>query len=130
MIDAALLRKLEAAATPGEWFGGLTTIHSDIPGAPDYLSLAECKNRGDAAFIIAARNALPGLLNELEGLRHKERVTASENATLRNLGMKGVIEENSALRARVAELTEDCRALEGMSTDSRIYFAMKGKPSP
>lgn len=73
-IDIAKLRELEKSATPGPWQVGeenesraeifarrvIATVHRDRFGAP---------RPDDASLIVAARNALPALLDELEAAR-------------------------------------------------------------
>ena len=63
------LRRLLAAATPGPW-----TQHKDYVCAPeatehDWNVAHFPYNREDAEFVVAAVNALPGLLDELDALQ-------------------------------------------------------------
>lgn len=91
MIDIQKLRELEQAATPGPWTAqviGSTETQSDYAiiqeGSVD--DLFEMRLGGpigynrthDKAVFVAARNALPELLDEVEKLR--ERVKALEDA--------------------------------------------------
>lgn len=84
MIDLDKLEKLEKAATAGEWSAKNWRICALNPFAY-ILDIATNKaarnkqNADNAAFIAAARNALPALIAELRTLRE-------ENAELkRNL---------------------------------------------
>ena len=76
--EIASLRALCAAATPGPWndrrhadggdvFG--CCAHVDTPSTQGGRSLLEGLTRADAAFIAAARTALPAALDEIERLR-------------------------------------------------------------
>ena len=71
MIDIAKLRELEAKATRGEWLADEYYVHG--PGRSTIAMAFDDDTAGfdcdDAAFIAAARNALPALLDEIERLR-------------------------------------------------------------
>lgn len=76
--EAKELARLEAAATPGPWTpdedDDLMVPPSDPSDTRPMVSIVGCRAGGeqgsaDAAFIAAARNALPRLLAEREALR-------------------------------------------------------------
>lgn len=84
--DIKHLRKLLAAATPGAWrvFGKETGVvgryESDAVGSVEVGKVGDYRDKellpynrerwdADAALIVEARNALPGLLDEVERLR-------------------------------------------------------------
>lgn len=72
-IDRDHLRALDAAATPGPW----ETDDRDRnirPAGPE-LPLAYDVRANDAALIVAARNALPALLDEIDRLEARLAVT-------------------------------------------------------
>lgn len=77
--DIAALRALSEAATAGPWHHG-ENLWACVTSKPDghgrVLATASCSRgenaRADAALIAAARNALPGLLDEVERLRRIE----------------------------------------------------------
>jgi hypothetical protein len=89
MVDIAKLRELLAAATPRPWrdtwdqvadgrvedqFAIVTDAASDplggcVVGLIEYDGENVAVRKGDAALIVAAVNALPSLLDELERLQ-------------------------------------------------------------
>ena len=79
-IDTAALRELCENATKGAWYAW----KSCNPGCDDVfttsrgLYIAINVDKPDAAFIAAARTALPGALDEIDRLR-------KENATLKGV---------------------------------------------
>ena len=83
--EIASLRAVCAAATPGPWndrrhadggdvFG--CCAHVDTPSTQGRRSLLEGLTRADAAFIAAARTALPAALDEIERLRDAWRTVS------------------------------------------------------
>lgn len=73
-LDITALRRLIAAASPGPWEtgdDGLVWTTEPIPGDP----VSGSTEVEDARLIAAARNALPGLLDEVERLRRDLRIT-------------------------------------------------------
>ena len=106
------LRRLEGAATPGRWVSRKIEDAKDdwwsidAPGDPPSLALVGPE---DAAFIAAARNAMPLLLEVVEaareivddGIEHEE--TACQCA------------DHRRLRAALASLTDPTPATEERS---------------
>lgn len=99
-IDIAKLRELLAAATPAPWqaddearggynaHGNWTSWgrdlrdengHPPLGGAPE---MGMCRHGSDAALIAAMRNELPGLLDELEFRRDRERAALADLAAI------------------------------------------------
>jgi hypothetical protein len=76
-VDVAKLRRMLERATPGEWkyrdnlWQGTWAI--DGLAGFDGNGSVLLDSLHDAALIVAARNALPGLLDELEALRARIR---------------------------------------------------------
>ncbi len=101
MTDTTELRKLEQAATKGPWVSDtdLELKAEGIIEGPGGGAVAmafpfanvntvarhggRSFNFADADFIVAARNALPGLLDELDRLREDRDRLAADNARLR-----------------------------------------------
>ncbi len=89
MISIKKLHRVETEATPGEWEAICEITGGDDSGKAERVRhavacrlpnglpkvIADVRNAEDAEIIIAARNALPKLLDELERLR-------AENAAL------------------------------------------------
>lgn len=127
-LDAKIeeLRRLHEAATPGEW--------SDDPeGAPPWFillgdprdvnakTIGRIEDGDDAAFVLAAHNALPALLAELaargrklaavERLRDYIRDACVENRETCSLGSTRVI--------AVLNTLDDLLAAEGGGEDAK-----------
>ena len=75
MSDYDALRKLEQAATPGPWKSSPGVVWAvemyGSPEDPEWQQVKVADTGEDAAFIAAARNALPRLLDELAEMRAK-----------------------------------------------------------
>jgi hypothetical protein len=68
--DLAKLRALCAAASPAPWRNGADPSHFDAPEVTDDKTFSYyITTDADAAFVAAARSALPQLLDEVERLR-------------------------------------------------------------
>jgi hypothetical protein len=83
------LRELEKAATPGPWHASRPTaatvdvFYQDGTGEViAHIGYSAGKLRANAAFIAAARAAIPRLLDENEGLAHARDVLLRERAAL------------------------------------------------
>lgn len=85
--EIAELRRLASEATPGPWRAILpdeedasVVLDDDGPGVAEIARMgqagAEFYDHKNASLIVAARNALPRLLNEIERLRERERYFA------------------------------------------------------
>lgn len=73
-LDLDALLALREQATQGEWatapgFGGREDVIAVAHGGVDCFTVAEALEPADAALIVAAVNALPGLCAEVERLR-------------------------------------------------------------
>ena len=82
MIDITRLRELEKKATPRDWqslYDDIFTVDEiDVDGEGDrYIQIPY--DERDADFIAETRNALPGLLDEIETLRAIVKELAESN---------------------------------------------------
>jgi len=91
MIDLTALRKACDLATPGKWFArnrflSLVANNSGMGATLPTNHIGVMAEREDAAFIAAARSAVPALLDrvaELEaGLREAIRIATDLNANM------------------------------------------------
>ncbi len=89
-LDIAELERLAAAAAPGPWFYSETqdeypVVYVEASNAATVLFESDWGTRADAAFIAAARTAVPALVarvRELErALAERERQLAAALAT-------------------------------------------------
>jgi hypothetical protein len=71
MTDTARLRELLAKATPGPWVD--TGDENDTVAAADGLPVCYYVGVQNAALIVEAVNALPGLLDDLGAAREQAR---------------------------------------------------------
>jgi hypothetical protein len=69
-IDTAALRELCERATPGPWEYGIDPCHFDSPEVRNNRWAIYVPTDEDAAFIAAARTALPELLDRVEKLEN------------------------------------------------------------
>lgn len=100
---------LAAAATPGPWepcgasdgrcVCGLVWANPHVPLQGD--DLEPNPTADDAAFICAARTAVPALVSEVETLRDMLRVSEEQNEALGDANVLSV--ENDRLRAALRE---------------------------
>ena len=86
-IDRAELRRLQQAATPGPW---QHRGHWVFPAPGDesgFVAMCGDDARGhdDAAYIVAACNAVPTLLDQLEEAE-RERIATALGTTVEELG--------------------------------------------
>ncbi len=80
VVDIEALRALEKVATPGPWFNGpnLWACITTKPGGLGSTIAMLPRPDLNATIIVAIRNALPELLDELESEReHADRLVAS-----------------------------------------------------
>lgn len=111
MIDTKELRALEAKATPGPWYGrpSFLTDTFQIHGERQVVVAGVSRGR-DAEFIIASRNAIPALLDELDRLREEGEklvgVLRAAREYSEKLGRVSPIRMSRALRA-CAGIEED-----------------------
>lgn len=122
-IDIARLRELEAAATQGPWEAmGRGIDQKPSPCAEVVSTEVRCMsycyggeaegitNEADVALIVAARNALPEILDALERLAEVERIMGQE--WLENRGLppylgSGDTARISAIRKVVQPYSDD-----------------------
>jgi hypothetical protein len=108
MTDTNELRKLLAAATPLPWYGkwNISTAHGDLIASTD-VSLASDPEESDANgdLIVAAVNALPALLDELDAVRAdlREAISLLGQAWSEGAGDATWIRETQALLAKHKE---------------------------
>lgn len=136
-IERAELRELLGKATPGEWdywhrdmmFSQYNSIGFGNFDALIYgdkqRNVGPTMRRSDAALIVATRNALPALLNELDSkeqeiadlkavnstLREKLRILRPVELTGDSAQSFALAAENSRLEQEIARLTARCAAL-------------------
>lgn len=123
--EIAELRRLEQSAAGAPWGVGAADFwrreirYSDGP-------VAWCGHGDDdvakatAAFICAARNALPRLLDEVERLRDELRTTLSELADAREL-IHALEDECGASDTRIQELETQLEQAEDAAHYASIY---------
>ena len=118
----SFLRDLERAATPAPWATHLvddttviandgTTIAETFPEGgldadKDFFSPVE-RHEADACFIAAMRNAMPGLIDELDRIERDLAAARAENDKLRE-ALECIAEEHDA--GRHDGLPEPCPA--------------------
>lgn len=73
-VDVSNLRKLYAESTPGEWEEDAKPPAGRVEILSDHhdgwiKSIVPLRRRENIAFVIAAHNQMPGLLDELEHMR-------------------------------------------------------------
>ena len=125
MIDTAELRRLLAEATPGEWRaverGNSVPSHVVVTtaydGAPSVNVCSGISPRtGNAALIVAAVNALPALLDEVE------RLTAANAALLaRAEAAEAKLEQARAAIETAQAVSIDL--LDFIDEHASVYFA-------
>lgn len=127
------LRALEAAATPGPWEADVDGVwvgaapEDPLDGAPS-IDISTLRHEDDAAFIAAARNAVPDLLVEVDRLR-AALVEAQQEAESGKKVIGGLITERDAAeegrkaahrraterRSRIKELEGDLKRAREIS---------------
>ena len=131
--DRETLKALLAKATPGEWTWDEQTrcVHADEhDGRIMFDRSIDCdeEDRADAAFIAAARNALPSLLADLDAKDAELERLTRENAALSKNHNKhcsicvdaqcwGTRTPPDAKDARIATLEQVLRAVEWSGSD-------------
>lgn len=96
------LRELEAKATPGEWYANRRPcMDGYIDTSNSNGGIIECvrgsHSKVDAELIAETRNALPVLLDALEGL---------QSANIKEWNAFPTVQENLRLKAQLAEAKE------------------------
>jgi hypothetical protein len=100
----AVWAALAAVATPGEWTATSSTVHRDAIPADSFVGhVAICgfgeQADADAAFIAAARTAVPALLADVDALTQERDALAAELERVRG--------GRRVSRAGAARLEED-----------------------
>ena len=73
--DTTKLREMRGAAMSGEWYVKEASLDGYYYIANDKAGVAFLiDNKRYATYIVALHNALPDLLNELDGLRKEKRI--------------------------------------------------------
>lgn len=117
MTDLEPLKAALAAATPGPWVNGSHNEHG-VVRSPEHGLIAQCgpygKQDADARLIVAAVNALPALIAEVEALREvREAARAIIASDLDVAGRRYVVASDDpdmdALRAALIAEVETLR---------------------
>ena len=97
-IDRAELRRLCEAATPGPWqwvkdgcecFARGIHIHETYEDDPPIVRLENFREEENAAFIAAARTAIPALLDALDAAEARERRLLADLASISDIAHAG-----------------------------------------